>query len=110
MGTIWPNHYEAYILSPEKIIYIWHHVFVSQVSFVLNDSRLDSLASVSFLNSHSYESDDKEDTFLKFTIFVNLSGIFVLVLGSPSRREIDFGIDFYFLSSTYLLSSLVTDH
>ena len=76
---------------------------MNRVSFVLNDSKLDSLASLSLLNSHSHESDGKEDTFLKFTIFVNLSGIFVLVIGSPSRREIDFGIDFYFLSSTYFI-------
>ena len=70
---------------------------MSQESCVLNNPRLDSLAYLGLLNSHSHENVDKEGTFLKFTFFVNLSEIFVLVLESPSRWAIDFGINFYFL-------------
>ena len=69
---------------------------MNQESVVLNNFRLDSLASLSFHNSHSHENVDKEGAFLTFTIFVNLAEVFIIDLESPPRRAINFGI--YFIS------------
>ena len=70
-------------------------MFVSQESFVLDNPRLDSVASLGLLNSHSRENVDKEGTFPKFTIFVNLAEVFILDLESPPRRAINCRIYFF---------------